>query len=127
MPRWTQAARLAQCDRIAEQRPWLNATGPRSTYGKSVSRMNATGSHRRHRNVSPVSLSVAGSDRPLQTGDHVRYIGNFQPTFEACGGELLQVVGLDEAAGAIACRASTGKVIWIYHQNLERVSNAAMD
>jgi hypothetical protein len=47
MPRWTQAARLAQCDRIAEQRPWLNSTGPRSTYGKSVSRMNATGSHLR--------------------------------------------------------------------------------
>ena len=69
------------------------------------------------------------SDRPLKIGDRVRYIGNFQPTFEACVGEPLEVLGFAEGAicasqqcFAIACSTSTGKLIWIYPEDLERIS-----
>gem|GEM_PF-6801992 len=119
MPRWTPQSRRRQSELCQQQQPWLSATGPVSSYGKRVSSENSR-KPRQHRNVSPVSLSATESDRPLQTGDRVRYIGNFQPTFEACVGEPLEVLGL--AGGAIACRTSTGKLIWIYPQDLERIS-----
>jgi hypothetical protein len=49
-------------------------------------------------------------------------MGWYQPTLDVCQGLTLKVVGFDGAAGAIACSTSTGKLIWIYPQDLERIS-----
>ncbi len=81
--------------------------------------------------MSPSALEVT-CDRSariaLRVGDRVRYIGNFHPTFEACGGEPLEVLGFAGGAicasqqrFAIACSTSTGKLIWIYPEDLERI------
>jgi hypothetical protein len=137
VPRWDSASKDKQRLLIQQQRPWLLATGPRTDYGRSVSSKNATKKHRRRQSEPPTPMSsdvtfmshLNDSDRPLQVGDRVTYVGGYQPTFDVCQGLPLKVVGFDEAAGAIcasqqrfaiACRTAGGKLIWIYRQDLQR-------
>jgi hypothetical protein len=122
MPRWDSVNREKQAQRIREQKPWLRSRGPSSPYGRAVSSQNAR--RKRPQFVSFATPAVRDSDThtPLQLGDRVTYMGWHQPTLVVCQGLTLKVVGFDEAAGAIACSTSTGKLIWIYPQDLERIS-----
>jgi len=38
---WTDAQRATQARKIREHQIWLKSTGPRTTHGKSISRLNA--------------------------------------------------------------------------------------
>ncbi len=128
MPRWTEQSLQLQRERCQKQCPWTRARGPSSAYGRAVSSQNAR--RKRPQFVSFVTPAVQDSDRPLQVGDRVTYVGGYQPTFDVCQDLPLKVVGFDETAGAIcasqqrfaiACRTAGGKLIWIYPQDLERV------
>ncbi len=120
MPRWTEQSRELQRERCQKQRPWTRASGPCTRYGRAVSSQNAR--RKRPQFVLFVAPAVHDSDKPIQigVGDWVKYVGDFQPTFDVCGGQPLKVVGFDEAAGAIACRTSAGQTIWIYARDLQR-------
>jgi hypothetical protein len=131
MPRWTQQTKQQQRERIQKQKPWLQATGPRSDYGRSVSSKNAAKKHRRRQSSDVTFVShlnqQSNSDRPLQVGDRVKYVGGYQPTMLACGDSLLKVVGFCEmGTGAIACRTSAGQLIWIYPQDLQQCPDGQM-
>lgn len=54
MPRWDNLAKQRQAELCRQQRPWLQATGPCSEYGRWVSSRNAK-KHRRR-------FQVAGCD-----------------------------------------------------------------
>lgn len=38
---WPESRRKAQAERIKQQKPWLHATGPRTTEGKEKTRLNS--------------------------------------------------------------------------------------
>lgn len=126
MPRWTEQSRELQRERCQKQRPWTRARGPSSPYGRAVSSQNAR--RKRPQFVSFVAPAVHDSDtcKPIQIGDCVSYIGDFQPTFDVCGGQPLKVVGFDEPAGAIACRTAGGKLVWMYAKDLQRCPDGQM-
>ena len=122
MPRWTQQSRQQQRERIFQQRPWLQATGPVTSYGKQVASRNAV---KKKRSFLPDVAFVSHpyqegeTDRPLQVGDRVTYTGGFAPTMLACGDSPLEVVGFCSlGTGAIACQTAAGKIIWIYGKDL---------
>lgn len=71
-----------------------------------------------------VSLPFVWSDteRPLEIGDRVNYVGGYERTMHACGHEPMLVAGFCRlGTGAIACRTVGGKIVWIYPESLERV------
>lgn len=122
MSRWSPEARERQAELCRQQKPWLDSTGPTSEYGRRVSSRNAKkyrSQASKDSNVSFVSQQIEGDiDQPLQIGDRVTYIGGYEATMLACGDETLEVIGFD--GSAIACRAVSGKLIWIYPQDLQR-------
>ena len=139
MPRWTQQSKQQQRELILHQRPWLESTGPVTPYGRQVSSKNAvkkkrTLSQQLHfgftafcENAAEVALDVAfvsHTDRPMEIGDRVTYIGGYQQTMLACGHEPMVVAGFCQmGTGAIACRTAGGKLIWIYPLDLQRWSD----
>jgi hypothetical protein len=132
MPRWDSLAKQRQAELCRLTRPWTRSTGPVTPFGKQVASRNAV------KKKQPLSQQLhsaftlsqeSGIDRPLRVGDRVTYVGSYQPTFDVCQGLPLEVVGFDEAVGAIcasqqrfaiACRTSAGQLIWIYRQDLQR-------
>lgn len=142
MPRWDSASKDKQRLLIQQQRPWLQATGPVTLYGRRVSSRNAlkkkkplsqqlrsafTPPCENAAEMSPdvtfmsLQTNEGDTDRPLEIGDRVTYIGGYQQTMLACGHEPMLVAGFCQlGTGAIACRTAGGKLIWIYPQDLER-------
>lgn len=137
MPRWDSASKDKQRLLIQQQRPWMRSTGPRSEYGRQISSRNAakkkrTLSQQLHfgftafcENAAEVALDVAfvsHTDRPMEIGDRVIYVGDFAPTMFFCGHEPMLVAGFCQlGTGAIVCKTSAGKLIWFHRESLERV------
>ena len=141
MPRWTEQAKQQQRLLIQEKQPWLKSTGPVTPYGKQVASRNALKkkkplSQQLHSTFTPPCENVAfvshlnqqsDTDRPLEIGDRVRYVGGYQQTMLACGDGPLLVAGFCSlGTGAIACRTSAGKLIWIYLRDLQRCPDGQM-
>jgi hypothetical protein len=123
IPRWDSLAKQRQAELCRLTRPWTRSTGPVTPFGKQVASRNAVKkkqplSQQLHSAFTPNQES--DTDRPLQVGDVVRYVGGYQATFNVCQGLPLKVVGSDEAAGAITCQTTSGKLIWIYPEDLQR-------
>ena len=108
MPRWTEHTRQQQRERIKNQRPWLQATGPVTPYGRRVSSQNAK-KHRRRFQVArgdmvqglencipaletvPECHSNVTVQRDIRMGTHVEYVGSDPAIASICGGKKLEV------------------------------------
>lgn len=121
MPRWDSLAKQRQSERIRKQKPWLSSKGPLTEYGRWVSSQNAR-KHRRRQNVTSVSpAQESDTERPLEIGDRVTYLGGYEPTMLACENEPMVVSGFCQlGTNAIACRTAGGKLIWIFPESLQR-------
>ncbi len=74
-----------------------------------------------------LQINEGDTDRPLKIGDRVRYVGCYQQTMLTCGDSPLLVAGFCQlGTGAIACRTSAGKLIWIYLRDLQRCPDGQM-
>lgn len=94
MPRWTQQTKQQQRERILHQRPWLQATGPVTLYGRQVSSKNAVKKKRSFLpDVTFVSHPNQQSDiaRPMEIGDRVKYTGLDPAITSIGGGKILEV------------------------------------
>lgn len=103
MPRWTIESKLAQRDRIKQQRPWLCSTGPVTTHGKRMSSHNARGAHRRR-----CPAAVEPEPREIREGDSVRFIGTDAFVRGLVGDEELVVLRVKP--DAIVCNIKNAAV-----------------
>jgi hypothetical protein len=99
MPRWDNSAKQRQAELCRLTRPWLQATGPCSEYGRWVSSQNAK-KHRRR-------FQVAGCDtgqepehhsdvtvkpkRDIQIGDRALYTGHDPAIALICQGRTMEI------------------------------------
>jgi hypothetical protein len=118
MSRWNDLAKQRQAELCRQQRPWLESSGPRSDYGRSVSSKNAakkkrTLSQQLHFTVTPpcekaaeVALDVTlmslqtnegDIDRQLEIGDRALYVGHDPAIASICGGKKLEIFAIRES------------------------------